>query len=124
MLVLSIFLSLLPPHFLLRLLLHSQHLQANRLVCGLVCHRMCLCRSILICLTDVFCYCCCVWCSSNCCCCVLMCWTGFVFLLHASLRAWSSLFRRCLISSSQLAGLWLCPMYGPCTSPGATWCTC
>ena len=40
------------------------------------------------------------------------------------LCAWSSSFRRCLISSSRLAGLQLCPMYGPCRSSGAAWCMC
>ena len=34
-------------------------------------------------------------------------------MLRASLRAWSSSFQRCLILSSRLAGLRLCPMYGP-----------
>ena len=45
-------------------------------------------------------------------------------MLRVSLRAWSSSFRRCLISSSHLAGLQLCPMYGPCRLPSATWCAC
>ena len=40
-------------------------------------------------------------------------------MLRASLCAWSSSLRRCLISSSQLAGLWLCPVYGPCRLLGA-----
>ena len=45
-------------------------------------------------------------------------------ILCVSLRAWSSSFRRCLISSSRLAGLRLCPIYGPCRLLGATWCMC
>ena len=45
-------------------------------------------------------------------------------MLHAFLCAWSSSLRRCLISSSWLAGLWLCPVYGPCRSMGAPWCPC
>ena len=40
-------------------------------------------------------------------------------MLRASLRAWSCSLQRCLISSSWLAGLWLCPMYRPCRLPGA-----
>ena len=40
-------------------------------------------------------------------------------MLCASLHAWSSSLQRCLISSSWLAGLLLCPMYGPCWLPGA-----
>ena len=45
-------------------------------------------------------------------------------MLCVSLCAWSSSFWRCLILSSRLAGLWLCPMYGTCRSPDATWCAC
>ena len=39
-------------------------------------------------------------------------------MLHVSLCAWSSSLRRCLISSSWLAGLLLCLVYRPCWSPG------
>ena len=122
MLVLLLFLLLLQLHPL-----HSQCLQANRLVCDLVCHQMCLCHSILICLTDLQ---------------LLLLCVVFIELLllhisvldrshipatnslmssdmlHVSLHAWSNSFQMCLISSSWLAGLWLCPMYVPCRSPG------
>ena len=39
-------------------------------------------------------------------------------MLRVSLCAWSSSLRRCLISSSWLAGLWLFPVYGPWWSLG------